>query len=154
MSGLNEDDYTVSYSNNKDIGTATITIEAKGNKYKGTITKTFEITKKTNPLAVKGKTAAVKYKKLKKKAQKLKVTSVISFAKKGQGKKTYKLVLVKKGSKKLKKVIAINKTTGKVKVKKGLKKGVYKVKVKIKALGNNIYKASAEKTVVFKIKVK
>ncbi len=154
VSGLNGDDYTVSYSNNKDIGTGTVTIEAKGNKYKGKITKTFEITKKTNTLAVKGKTAAVKYKKLKKKAQKLKVTSVISFTSKGQGKKTYKLVLVKKGSKKLKKVIAINKRTGKVKVKKGLKKGVYKVKVKIKAQGDGIYKASAVKTVVFKIKVK
>lgn len=35
-------DYSVSYSKNKDIGTAKVTIKGKG-KYKGTITKTFKI---------------------------------------------------------------------------------------------------------------
>ena len=35
VSGLNPEDYTVSYSNNKAIGTATITIKAAGDKYKG-----------------------------------------------------------------------------------------------------------------------
>lgn len=38
-----DSDYTVEYSNNIDKGTAVITIKGKGN-YKGTITKTFEIT--------------------------------------------------------------------------------------------------------------
>ena len=38
-------------------------------------------------------------------------------------------------------------------MKKGLKKGTYKVKVKVKAAGNANYKASAWKTVTFKIKV-
>ena len=37
-------DYTVTYSNNKKVGTATVKITGKGN-YKGTITKTFKITK-------------------------------------------------------------------------------------------------------------
>lgn len=36
----------------------------------------------------------------------------------------------------------------------GLKKGTYKVKLKAKAGGNTNYKASAVKTVTFKIKVK
>ena len=36
-------DYTVSYSNNKEVGTASVTITGKGN-YSGSITKTFEIT--------------------------------------------------------------------------------------------------------------
>ena len=45
------------------------------------------------------------------------------------------------------------KKTGKVTIKKGLKKGTYKVKVKIKANGNANYKASAFKTVTFKIKI-
>ena len=77
----------------------------------------------------------------------MKVTKVVKFTKKGQGTLTYKKV---KGNKK----ITINKKTGKVTVKKGLKKGTYKVKVKIKAKGNANYKASAFKTVTFKIKVK
>ncbi|MCD8335158.1 MAG: fibronectin type III domain-containing protein, partial [Clostridiales bacterium] len=38
-------DYTVSYSNNKKVGTATITIKGKGN-YTGTVTKTFQIVPK------------------------------------------------------------------------------------------------------------
>ena len=46
--------------------------------------------------------------------------------------------------------------TGKVTIKKNskMKKGTYKVKVKVKALGNSNYKASAVKTVTFKVKVK
>jgi hypothetical protein len=39
-------DYTVSYKNNKNIGTATVTITGKEN-YTGTVTQTFEITAKT-----------------------------------------------------------------------------------------------------------
>lgn len=38
-------DYTVSYSKNKSVGTATVTVKGKGN-YKGTVKKTFKITKK------------------------------------------------------------------------------------------------------------
>ena len=62
----------------------------------------------------------------------------------------------KKGSKSFKKYFKINKTTGKVTIKKNskMKKGTYKVKVKVKALGNANYKASAWKTVTFKVKVK
>ena len=69
-------------------------------------------------------------------------------------KKSYTLVSAKRGSKTFKKYFKVNKTTGKVTVKKGLKKGTYKVKVKVKALGNSNYKASAVKTVTFKVKVK
>ena len=72
---------------------------------------------------------------------------MIAFTKNGQGKMTYTKA---SGNKK----IVINKTTGKVTVKKGLKKGTYKVKVKVKAAGNTNYKASAVKTVTFKVKVK
>ena len=39
-------DYTVSYSNNKNAGTATVTVTGKGN-YKDTATKTFTISKKS-----------------------------------------------------------------------------------------------------------
>ena len=113
------------------------------------VSKTVVITvnKAANPLKVKAKTVKVKFSKLKKKAQTLKVTQVVKFTKKGQGTLTYKKV---KGNKK----ITINKKTGKVTIKKGLKKGTYKVKVKIKANGNANYNASAFKTVTFKIKIK
>jgi len=107
----------------------------------------WKIDKAENIISVNGKTAAVKYKKLKKKNQKLAVTKVIKFTKKGQGKLTYTKA---SGNKK----IAISKTTGKVTVKKGLKKGTYKVKVNVRAAGNANYNASAVKSVTFKVKVK
>ena len=108
---------------------------------------TWTIDKADNPLSIKGRTVKVKYKKLKKKNQKLAVTKVIKFTKKGQGKMTYTKASGKKK-------ITINKKTGKVTVKKGLKKGTYKVKVKVKAAGNANHNASTWKTATFKIKVK
>ena len=144
--GLAAEDYTVTYANNKEIGTATVTIEGKADKkFKGTIKKTFQITKKANPLNVKGKTGAVKYKKLKKKAQTLKVSKVIKVVNKGQGALSYAKA---SGNKK----ITVSKT-GKVTVKKGLKKGTYKVKVNVTAAGNQYYKA-VTKTVTFKVRVR
>ena len=72
---------------------------------------------------------------------------MIKFTNKGQGTKTY---IKKSGNAK----ITIAKTTGKVTVKKGLKKGTYKVKVLVKANGTANYKASAGKSVTFKVQVK
>ena len=103
--------------------------------------------KAVNPLAVKGKIAGIKYKDLKNKTQILSIGDVIRFVKNGQGKITYTKA---SGNKK----IAVNKNTGKITVKKGLKKGTYKVKVKVRASGNEQYKASPDKTVTFKIKVR
>ena len=141
-------DYTVQFSaaSPKKVGTYTMTIVATGN-YTGTTKATYKINKAANPLKIKAKTAKVKFSKLKNKAQRLAVTKVIKFTKKGQGTLTY---AKKSGNKK----ITINKKTGKVTIKKGLKKGTYKVKVKVKAKGNANYKASAYKTVTFKIIVK
>ncbi len=107
---------------------------------------TFKINKAANPLAVKAKTVKVKFSAVKKKAQALAVSKVVTFTKKGQGTLTYAKA---SGNKK----ITINKKTGKVTVGKGLKKGTYNVKVKIKAAGNANYKASAYKTLTFKIKI-
>ena len=145
-------DYTVVFSDNKAIGTAKVTVEGKGDYY-GIVTKSFKITKADNPLKVSGKKATVKYGKLKKKAQTMAVTKVMTFKKKINDKKAYTLSSAKKGSKSFKKYFKINKATGKVTVKKGLKKGTYKVKVKVKAAGNAHYKAST-KSVTFKIIVK
>ena len=131
-------------------GKAQITIYATGtDTYSKSAEKTVNLTvnKAANPLSIKAKTATVKYKAVRKKAQNLAVTKVIAFSKKGKGKMAY----TKAGGNKK---ITINKTTGKVTVKKGLRKGTYKVKVKVKAAGNSNYKASAVKTVTFRIKVK
>ena len=128
----------------KKEGKATITVTtAQGRK---TASCQVTVNRMANPLAVKAKTATVKYSKLKKKTQKLAVTKVITFTKKGQGTVTYAKV---SGNKK----ITIAKTTGKVTVKKGLKKAKYKVKVKVSAAGNSSYKA-ASKTVTFTVRVK
>ena len=106
----------------------------------------LSIVKAANTLKVSGKTAAVKYKKLKKKAQTLSVKKVVAFAKKGEGTITY---VKASGNKK----ITINKKTGKVTVKKGLKKGTYKVKVKVTAGGSATHE-KATKAVIFKVKIK
>lgn len=98
-------------------------------------------------LSVKGKTATVKYSKVKKKNQTLAVSKVLTFVDKGQGKLTYAKV---SGNSK----ILINKTTGAITVKKKLKKKTYTVKVKVMASGDNSCNPSGWKTVTFKIKVK
>ena len=151
---LNKDYYTLSYSNNTKVGTASVKITLTGEWFEGTKTLTFKITKAANPLAVKPKTASVKFKKLKKKPQTLAVTKLISFTKKADDKKAYTLSSAKKGKKNFKKYFKISKTTGKLTVKKGLKKGTYNLKVSVKASGNSNYQASAAKTVTCKVKVK
>ena len=48
--------YTVSYKNNTNVGTATVTITGKGN-YQGTVDKTFTITKANSSISLSPKTA-------------------------------------------------------------------------------------------------
>ena len=121
-------DYTLSYSNNINAGTATMIIKGKG-IYTDNISKAFKINKAANPLTIKAKTTTVKYSKIKKKAQTLAITKVVTFTKKGQGTISYECAGVNKA--KFKKSFKINAKTGKISIKKGLKKGSYKVKVKI-----------------------
>lgn len=109
-----------------------------------TVTDIPQLAKKANTLTVKAKTNTVKFTKLKKKNQTIRVKKAFTVSK-ARGKVTYKKV---SGNKK----ILIN-SAGKVTVKKGLKKGKYKVKVKVTAAGNTTYKAGA-KTVTLTIKVK
>ena len=148
-------DYTAKWSDasSKKVGTYTITITGKGS-YTGTTTATYKINKAKNTLKLKGKPVTIKYSKLKKKNQTLKVTKVMKFVKKTSDKKTYKLSSAKKAKKSFKKYFTINKKTGKVTVKKGLKKGTYRVTVKVKAAGNANYKASLYKKVTFKVRVR
>ena len=146
-------DYTVSYKNNKNAGTATAFITGTGLYGEGWEFN-FVIKKANNPLSMAGKTATVKWDKLKKKAQTLKVSKVIKFKKKGQGEMRYKLTSAKKGKKSFKKYFKVAAKNGKVTVKKGLEKGTFKVKVKVKAGGTANYKASKWKSVTFKVKVR
>jgi hypothetical protein len=110
--------------------------------------KIFDFEIEPNPLSVKGKTAKVKYSKLKKKKQTLKASQVINGVATGRGKMIY---TKQSGNKN----ITINKSTGTVTIKKkGLKKGkTYSVSVVISAAGNGGYEPSTEQTVTFKIKV-
>ena len=138
-------DYKVSYAaGRKNAGTYKVTVMGTGD-FTGKVTKTFTVNKAANPMKIKGKTATVKYCKVKKKKQTLKVGTVLTV-KKPQGTVTYAKV---SGNKK----ITVAKKTGTVTVKKGLKKGKYKVKVKVKAAGNKNYKA-ATKMVTFTVRVK
>jgi len=140
-------DYTVAWADasSKNAGTYKLTVTGIDG-YKGTAEATYKIIKAKNPLTVKAKTGTVKYSKLKKKNQTLKLAAVIKTVKKGQGKVTY---VKASGNKK----ITINKTTGVVTVKKGLKKNKYKVKVKVTAAGNKNYN-KITKNVTFTVKVK
>ena len=106
-----------------------------------------------NTMKVSGKTAAVKYKKLRKKAQTVAASKVVNVSY-PQGDVTYKLTGVKRGSSnKYKKYFKIDPKSGKVAIKKKLKKGTYKVTCSVTAAGNGDFK-KATKTVTFKIKVK
>ena len=144
-------DYIISITGNVNVGTAEVTITGYGN-YTGQKKVAFKILQAANFIAVAPKTAKVKYKKLKKKAQTVtgsKVLTVSGF----KGDLNYSLVGVKRGkSKKYKKYFKINAKTGNVTVKKKLKKGTYKITCKVTA-GNTNYQ-SVSKTVTFKIKVK
>ena len=142
----NGTDYTVSYKNNKNAGTATIVITGKGS-YEGTITKTFMINKAKNPITVKTATKTVKRSKLKKAKQTVKPITIS----KAQGKVTYKLTSVPKV---LGKLVKIN-AKGKITISKWTKakKGVYTIKVKVSAKGNKNYKPkSTTKKLTIKVK--
>ena len=135
-------DYTVTYANNKNLGTATMTIKGIGN-YTGELTRLFKIVKGNNPLTIVNKQVVVKKAKVKKKKQ---VVAPLTVTKK-QGALTF---TKQKGSSPK---LTINKTTGKVTVKKGTKKGTYKMIVKVYASGNKYYKAMT-KLVTVQVKVK
>ena len=98
-----------------------------------------------NPFTASGKTATVKAKNVKKKAQTVAAS------------KLYKLspstgILAEKVSGN--KNFTVNKLNGNITVKKKTKKGTYKIKVRIMSTGNAEYKASEWKTITVTIKVK
>ncbi len=142
--------YTVSYKNNVNAGTATAVVTFKGEYYSGTKNLAFTIDKAANPMTAKGKTVNLKASKIKKKKQTVKAAKAFAVSN-AQGTVTYKLISVKKS--KFKKYFKISTKTGKITVKKKLKKGTYKVKVQVTASGNANYE-STKKVVTVKVKIK
>ncbi len=132
-------DYTVTYKNNKKVGTATVTIKGKGD-YKGTVSKTFKINPK--------KTTVKKVTSPKKKQ--LKVTY-----KKVAGVTGYQVTYStsKKFTKKTTKTVTVKGKATTSKVIKGLKAGkTYYVKVRsYKTVGGKKYYSSY--TAVKKVKI-
>ncbi|MDO4807244.1 MAG: hypothetical protein Q4A07_08350 [Coriobacteriales bacterium] len=134
-------DYTLSYQDNVNAGTAKVTVKGKG-FYAGSVTATFAIAKAANPLSVKAKAKSVSAKTLKQK----KVVTKPLVVKGAKGKITYKKV---SGSK----ALTVNASTGKVTVRKGTKKGTYTIKIKVRSSGGANYKVTT-KTVKAKVTVK
>ena len=140
----NGTDYTVSYKNNKNAGTATVTITGKGN-YSGSVSKTFKITKIANPMTAKAAKSSFSFSLSKVKSAAQTVAAPVTVSK-AQGTVTYKKTSGNSN-------ITIDSKTGKLTVKKGTKKGTYTIKVQVKAAGNTNYNAKTT-TVSFKVIVK
>ena len=134
-------DYSVTCSDNKDVGTAKATVKGIG-RYSGSVTKTFKILKAENsiskltPAEKKLKAATLSRKNL---------TFRLRAADQFGAKKTF--ALDSSTPAKAKKHITVS-GTGRVTVKKGTPKGTYPIRVKISAAGTGNYrKAAATKKV-------
>lgn len=149
--------YVVTYSDKNSVNAGTYTVTVKMREDKGfTIgecKKTYVIKKAVNTLRVKAGKPAVKYKKLKKKSRKLRVSKLLKIRNKGQGIKKYKLISAKKGKKNFKKFFKINAKKGKLTIKKKLRKGRYKLRLSVTAAGNRNYLKKTQKVTV-KLRVK
>ena len=141
--------YTVSYKNNVNAGTASVTITGKEGLV-GSVTKTFKINKAANLMTAQNKTVKVKASKIKNKKQVIKCSKSMGICT-AVGKLQFKLAKVNK--KKFKKFFKVNAKNGNIIIKKGLKKGTYKLKINVTAAGNANYLA-ATKQVMVTIKVK
>ena len=142
---LASENYSVTYANSTNVGTATAKVVLKGKYYEGTKTLTFKITKAANSAKPAQTTVkkALKAAKVKAKAQKVALPKV----KTKFGKAAWKVAAKdKKGVLKLK--------SGKVVVKKGAKKGTYTMKLKAFVKGTANYKAATSRSVTVKVTVK
>lgn len=131
---------TVTYSNNKKAGTATVTVTAKA-PYTGSASKTYTIKRAKAYALVNGKSKVT--------IKKGKSASFNLFLYKGNGEYTEsngpKVTAVKSSSKN----ITVSKD-GTITVKKKAKKGTYKVTVTISGTGNNYAAVTRTITVVVK----
>ncbi|MBR3244458.1 MAG: BspA family leucine-rich repeat surface protein [Parasporobacterium sp.] len=139
-------DYTITYKNNINVGTATAVIKGKGN-YTGTLTKKFRITKAPNSIsAVTPLSKSFKEADLKKGAKSFKLTATDKFG----AAKTF--ALTSSTTSKTKKYVSLTRA-GKVTVRQGTPKGTYKLYIKVSAKGTANYgAASTNKTVSIVVK--
>ncbi|SDB15293.1 hypothetical protein [Eubacterium oxidoreducens] len=132
---VDKDDYTVTYSNNKNAGTAKVTIAGTGN-ITGSVTKTFKIKKVASSTSVKNESKTYSYSKTSARSFKIGASNTSG------GKITYSITKYPSGGKKYIKVSS----KGVVTLKKKAPKGTYKIKVTSKATTN--YKKSSATVVV------
>ncbi|MDO4807621.1 MAG: BspA family leucine-rich repeat surface protein [Coriobacteriales bacterium] len=121
-------DYTLSYKDNTNAGTATVTVKGTGN-YKDSKTATFTIAKAANTFTAKAAKGS------------LDITYNASTAVGTPGNVTTSKAIGSVGytnasSDAAAKRFAVDKTSGKVTVPKGTQAGTYEVKVNVKAAGN------------------
>ena len=131
-------DYSLSYENNKESGTATLVAKGEGN-FKGKVSTTFEIGKAANPMVVKATAQSVAYNEISKAGKTLHPLSVSNAA----GEVTYTLVSKDRA-------LSFNTNTGALTVAQRTIPGTYQAKVKVTAAGTNKY---AAKTVTVTLKV-
>ena len=142
---LATENYSVTYSNNTSVGTATAKVTLKGKYYAGAKTLTFKITQARNSAKAAKTTVKKSFKqsKVEAKAQKVALPKVTTKF----GKAKWKVV-----GKDKKGVLSLK--SGKVVVKKGAKKGKYTIKLKASVKATANYKGASTKVVTVKVTVK
>ncbi len=101
---------------------------------------------------VSGRTATVKYSKLKRNDQTLAADKVFRFNDKSEEELKFTLISAETGAKTFIKYFKVNSATGKVTVKQGLREGTYTVKVNVGPAGDD-RTDSYTQTVAFRIVV-
>lgn len=151
-------DYTLSYANNINAGTAKVTLAGTGG-YAGSKEISFTINKAAQSIKAKSTSKVKTLKAAKKGKFKKKLKSNVSISasafKKLYGLSASGTLSFARASitAKAKKFVSVS-SAGKVTIKKGLKKGTYSLKVKAQAAKTANYNAAQAKTLTLKIKVK
>lgn len=143
-----DDDYYLTYANNKNAGTGKVTVRGYGGLSKGSVTKTFKIKKAPNPMTVSvymNKSTKAEF--LKRQSQPFGYMTIS----KAKGKVKQK---VKYANAKSKKALTFYTYSdgGNLVIKKGTKKGTYKVTVIITSGTKNYKTKTITKTVTVRIK--
>ena len=131
----NGSEYTVSYIDSINAGTAQAVVTCTGN-YSCSVSTPYTILPVGNGMFASGKTAKVKQSALRKKARTVPAASLFELGD-AQGMLSFRKV---SGSKRL----TISKSTGNVKVKKNTGKGKYKMKVLVAATGDGNHEGAAQ----------
>ncbi len=135
-------DYTLSYANNTNVGTATFTITGKGN-FQGTATQTFKVVKAANGLVASAQetTQTITYSPS---VQELPSNVVVEGA--------HGAVSFENASEGAAEAFEVDEETGALTLPKPTNAGTYAVVVRVSAAGDKNHKA-AEQDVAFEVKV-